>query len=97
MRDDIKPAVRFFVFSAEPDRHQLVAVGGAPPVPAPPAESDPELLINNLFMQALCRKPRPEEFQVARQLLAPGGKTSVKGLEDLLWSVLMHPELQYIF
>lgn len=97
VRDDIMPAVRFFVFSAEPDRHQLVAVTGAPPAPAPPPESNPDSLINELFMQALCRNPRPEEDKVAHQLLAPGGKASVSGLEDVLWALLMHPELQYIY
>nr|MDQ2901186.1 DUF1549 domain-containing protein [Acidobacteriota bacterium] len=97
VKSDINPAVRFFVFSAEPDRRQLVAVTGGPPLRALPPTSDPNKLIDELFMRALCRKPRAEEAQLARRELAPSGKTSVSGLEDVLWSLLMHPELQYIY
>lgn len=97
VRSDINPSVRFFVFSAEPDRQQLVAVSGKPPLPALPPASDPNALIDNLYMQALCRKPSPDEAKIARQLLGAGGKASAAGLEDLLWSLLMHPELQYIY
>lgn len=97
VRSDINPAVRFFVFSSEPDRHQLVAVNGGPPLQALPPASNPGKLIEELYMRALCRQPRVEEAQLASQMLAPGGKTSVSGLEDLLWSLLMSPELQYIY
>ncbi|MDQ6705746.1 MAG: DUF1549 domain-containing protein, partial [Acidobacteriota bacterium] len=96
VKSDISPAVRFFVFSAEPDRLQLVAVSGDPPLRGVPSTTDPDKLIDELFMRALCRNPRADEAQIARHVLAPGGKTSVSGLEDVLWSLLMHPELQYI-
>ena len=96
VRDDINPAVRFFVFTAEPDRHQLMAVTGDPPLPALRSDSN-RALIDDLFLRALSRKPNAEESEIARHMLAPDGKASVSGLEDLLWSLLMHPELQYIY
>jgi hypothetical protein len=97
VRDDISPAVRFFVFTAEPDRHQLMAVTGDPPLPGLRPDSDPRALIDDLFVRALCRKPSAEEAGIARHILAPDGKASASGLEDLLWSLLMHPEMQYIY
>ena len=94
VRSDINPSVRFFVFSAEPDRQQLMAVSGNPPLPR---ASNPNTLIDDLYLQALCRKPSTDEARIARQLLGSGAKASATGLEDLLWSLLMHPELQYIY
>jgi hypothetical protein len=96
-RSDISPAVRGFVFAAEPDRHQLIAVSADPPLPAPPVLTQPDKLIDDLFLEALCRKPTTQEAQIARSLLAPQGKTSEAGLEDLLWCLLMLPETQYIY
>lgn len=96
-RADISPAVRGFVFAAEPDRHQLIAVSADPPLPAPPVLTQPDKLIDDLFLEALCRKPTTQEAQIARSLLAPQGKTSEAGLEDLLWCLLMLPETQYIY
>ncbi|MDQ6706769.1 MAG: DUF1553 domain-containing protein, partial [Acidobacteriota bacterium] len=95
VRSDINPSVRFFVFAAEPDRQQLMAVSGTPPLPLP--QSSPATLIDNLYVQALCRKPSADEARIARQMLGIGGKASATGLEDLLWSLLMNPELQYIY
>jgi hypothetical protein len=60
-------------------------------------DSDPRALIDNLFLRALCRKPSAEETEIARHILAPDGKASVSGLEDLLWSILLHPEMQYLY
>jgi len=97
VRSDVSPAVRFFVFSSEPDRHQLVAVTGEPPLPEVSPANDPDTLIGNLFMQALCRKPNPEEARLAHRMMMPDGKVAATGLEDLLWSLLMHPEVQYIY
>lgn len=97
VRSDVSPAVRFFVFASEPDRHQLVAVTGRPPIPEIRPVADPNTLINNLFNQALCRPPTTKEMQIARDTLMPGGEISAAGLEDVLWSLLMHPELQYIY
>ncbi len=97
LRDDISPAVRFFIFSAEPDRQQLLAVTGNPPLPGLPSTSNPQALIDQLYLRALCRMPSAGESRIARALLAPDGKPSISGLEDLLWALLMHPEMQYIY
>ncbi|MDQ6700038.1 MAG: DUF1553 domain-containing protein [Acidobacteriota bacterium] len=97
VRSDINPSVRFFVFSAEPDKQQLMAVSGNPPLPPLPRASSTNTLIDNLYMQALCRRPSADEARIARQLVGTGGKVSATGLEDLLWSLLMDPELQYIY
>lgn len=97
VRNDVSPAVRFFIFTSEPDRHQLVAVTGEPPLPEGRPVADPNTLLANLFTEALCRPPTTKEMQIARQTLMPGGKVSAAGLEDVLWSILLHPELQYIY
>jgi hypothetical protein len=91
--DDVGASVRFFVFAEQPDRQQMVAVSGEPPVPLPvPAKSQMEL-IDRLFLQALARTPSDAERQVAQKILGEGG---VSGTEDLLWSLLLQPEMQYI-
>ncbi|MDQ6679260.1 MAG: DUF1553 domain-containing protein, partial [Acidobacteriota bacterium] len=86
VRNDVSPAVRFFVFAAEPDRRQLVAVTGEPPLPEIRPATDPKTLIGNLFYQALCRSPTAEEMRIAQDTLMSGGKLSAAGLEDVLWS-----------
>jgi hypothetical protein len=93
---DISPNVRFFVFTEKPDRERMVNVTGNPPVAASPTVRDPAALIDQLFVAALSRPPNPQEGLVARQLLAPDGKMSTGGLEDLLWTLIMHPEFQFI-
>jgi hypothetical protein len=91
--DDVGASVRFFVFAEQPDRQQMVAVTGDPPVPLPvPAKSQLEL-IDRLFLQTLARTPSDAERQVAQKILGKGG---VSGTEDLLWSLLLQPEMQYI-
>jgi hypothetical protein len=88
---DINPNVRFFVFTEKPDRERLLRVSGEPPVPLPPVVKDEKALIDRLFWAALSRAPNAEEASVARQFLSHQG-----GLEDLLWSLSMHPEFQYV-
>jgi uncharacterized protein DUF1549/uncharacterized protein DUF1553 len=97
IRDDINPRVRFFVFSAEPDRHQLMAVKGDPPLPTPPVVESPRTLIGELFLEILGRHPSVREVQVASSILAPNGKMQANGVEEFLWSLLLHPEFQYIY
>ena len=93
---DINPNVRFFVFTAKPDRDRLVRVAGNPPVEAPQPEHDANKLIDRLFWQSMSRAPNPQELAVARKLLAAEGKVTSGGLADLLWTLLMQPEFQYI-
>jgi hypothetical protein len=88
---DINPNVRFFVFTEKPDLERLLRVSGEPPTALPNPSRDPKVLIDWLFWEALSRKPNPREVTVAMKLLAKQG-----GLEDLLWSLIMHPEFQYV-
>ena len=88
---DINPNVRFFVFTEKPDLERLLRVSGEPPTALPKPSRDPKVLIDRLFWEALSRKPNPREVTVAMKLLAQQG-----GLEDLLWSLIMHPEFQYV-
>jgi hypothetical protein len=88
---DINPNVRFFVFSEKPDRDRLLRISGEPPTPLPLAIHDQGALIDRLFWSALSRGPDEREALVAREFLAKQG-----GLEDLIWSLIMHPEFQYV-
>jgi len=88
---DINPNVRFFVFTEKPDRDRLLRISGEPPAPLPPVIKDQTALIDRLFWAALSREPNPKEAAVAKEFLTKQG-----GLEDLLWSLVMHPEFQYV-
>jgi hypothetical protein len=93
---DINASVRFFVFGAEPDRNQLLKVAGERPVAAPARLLSVEDTIPRLWRQVLGRSPSPEEVAQARKLF-PGDKLLREGVEDLLWSLLMHPEFQFLW
>jgi hypothetical protein len=93
---DINAAVRFFVFGAEPDRQRLVRLGPGMPAEAPPALKTAEEAVARFYRQILSREPNAAERAEAMKLFA-GGKLSREGVEDLLWSLLMHPEFQYIW
>ena len=96
-RSDVLAKVRFFVFDEEPDMQQLVRVTGDPPVPFATWRDAPDQFVTHLFQYALLRDPLPKEREVARQLLnAKSGKLSSDGLEDLLWSIFLLPEFQYV-
>jgi hypothetical protein len=93
---DINPNVRFFVFTEKPDLERLLRVSGDPPTPLPKPSRDPKVLIDQLFWEALSRGPNAREVAVATKLLVRDGKVSQGGLEDLIWSLIMHPEFQYV-
>lgn len=93
---DINAQVRFFVFGSEPDRQRLVRLGPGSPAPAPAALRSADEAITRFWRQILSRDPKPEERAEAAKLFA-GGKLTREGVEDLLWSLLMHPEFQYIW
>jgi hypothetical protein len=93
---DINPNVRFFVFTEKPDLDRLLKVSGDPPTALPTPSRDPKVLIDQLFWEALSRKPNPRETAVATKLLVKDGKVTQGGLEDLIWSLIMHPEFQYV-
>jgi Protein of unknown function (DUF1549)/Protein of unknown function (DUF1553)/Planctomycete cytochrome C len=88
---DINPNVRFFVFTEKPDRDRLLRISGEPPTPLPPVIKDRQALIDRLFWAAISRAPNAQEAAVAQEFLTKTG-----GLEDLLWSLVMHPEFQYV-
>jgi len=92
--DEINPRIRFFVFTEEPDRRQLVRVAPERPVAAPRVERDPEALVTRIYRHALGRDPGAEERKTALEFLSP--KLTSEGLEDLLWSVFLSPEFQFI-
>ena len=93
---DINPNVRFFVFTEKPDLERLLRVSGDAPTTLPSPSRDPKVLIDRLFWEALSRRPNPREVAVATKLLVKDGKVTQGGLEDLIWSLIMHPEFQYV-
>jgi hypothetical protein len=84
LASDISPRIRFFVFTEEPDRRQLVKVGETAPVSSKFTGPD---VIAHLYQFALARDPSPEERRIAGEF---------ERLEDLLWSLFLSPEFQYI-
>jgi hypothetical protein len=90
---------RFFVFDQKPSLDRL-----APPRPETPAPPMPVLktsaeAINRVYCYLLGRAPSPAERQVGIAALrdpANPGRPKAAGLSDLLWSVIMSPEFQFI-
>lgn len=91
---DINASVRFFAFGAEPDRTRLVKVAGESPWPAAPKLSTVDQTVDYFWRGLLSRHPSNEEKVAARKLF-PNNKLQREGTEDLLWSLLMHPEFQF--
>jgi hypothetical protein len=90
----ILPNVRFFVFAEEPVRDELIPAAGDRPVAATPVRRQSEKLIDAIWMQAYGRSPAPAEVTAAKRFL--GRKPNIEGVEDLLWSVFLSPEYQFI-
>jgi len=88
LQSDISPRVRFFVFTEEPDRHHLVRLAAAPASKT----VDRAALVARLYRHALARDPNAPERSLAQQFLSGGAE----GLEDLLWSLFLSPEFQYV-
>jgi hypothetical protein len=51
-------------------------------------------LIDRIYMHALSRHPRTEEIATIEEWIGP--TLEVTELEDILWSVVMLPEFQYV-
>ena len=51
-------------------------------------------LIDTLYMHALCRPPREQEWKTIDEMI--GSTLEPAELEDILWSVVMLPEFQYV-
>lgn len=98
---DIGGAVRFFIFTAEPDPDRLVKIEGQPPVPALAPLHSVEEAIDRLYLTLFARQPTPEERKVAQSFFAdePNAQPQLKpaALEDFLWSMLLHPDFQYLY
>ncbi len=97
----LSPALRFFVFDAEPNPDRLVPpAAAAPPLPPAPPVQAPAAIVDRIFRHALNRAPTSAEQQAAEAaLLDPRtpGRASAEGLADLLWAVLVKPEFQLIY
>ncbi|MCI0380958.1 MAG: PSD1 and planctomycete cytochrome C domain-containing protein [Gemmataceae bacterium] len=52
------------------------------------------LLIEEVYLSALCRRPSAEELATAQALL--GSPRTASGMADLLWAVFMLPEFQLL-
>ena len=94
--DDNQGAVRFFIFGAAPDRERLVRVSGLPPAPAPPPIKSVDEAGQRLYLQLFARKPNSQEARIVKEYFA-GCKPEPAALEDLLWSLLLHPEFQFLY
>jgi hypothetical protein len=98
---DIGGAVRFFVFSAEPDPERLMKVDGHAPVPMAPPVKDVNEAIQRLYLNLLGRAPSSDELQIATQFFTPDKSTEPRlepaAMEDFLWSMLLHPDFQYVY
>jgi len=99
---DISPAVRFFVFQEKPDPDRLIRIA-KPSAGQQTLQSDdaarksPTTLAQSLYLQLLQREATPKETAVAARILSAGTSTTQPaGLEDLLWSLLLTPEFQFI-
>jgi hypothetical protein len=54
-------------------------------------------LIPWLFEHAYSRTPTKQEFETARSVVAGAdGSLTAKGVEDLLWMMVLSPEFQFI-
>jgi Protein of unknown function (DUF1549)/Protein of unknown function (DUF1553)/Planctomycete cytochrome C len=96
----LNPAVRFFVFDAEPDMDRLLPPAPRPPLPPGPTLTSAAETVDRVFMHALGRAPSPVERRLAASAIADPareGRASAEGLADLLWALLMKPEFQLIY
>jgi hypothetical protein len=99
VRNEINPRIRFFIFSEQPDMRQLYSVKGDFPVPMKPMEFTIDGLVTRLYRYLLVREPSDGERSIARNFLKAEGRAariSSEGLEDLLWSLVLSPEFQFI-
>jgi hypothetical protein len=90
----LNPAVRFFVFDAQPNMERLLPPAGGTPLPQGPQLGTAGEVVDRVFWCALGRAPSPAERRDAEDAVRgsarPGG-VSPGGIADLLWAVLMKP------
>jgi hypothetical protein len=96
----LNPALRFFVFDAEPNMSRLLPPAEGTPLPGPAPVTTVRAAVDHIFWSALGRAPSASERQVAEAAIADParpGKASPEAVADLLWAVLMKPEFQLIY
>ncbi|MDZ7637133.1 MAG: PSD1 and planctomycete cytochrome C domain-containing protein [Bryobacterales bacterium] len=94
-QSDISPALRFFVFTEEPDDDRLMRLEGEPPAALPSPLSNSEALTDYLYLHMLARKPTATEKTLAMEILG-GATPQPAGVEDLFWALLVSPEFQFL-
>ncbi len=90
---------RFFVFDQKPSLDRLAPPKPETPVPPLPVLKTSAEAVDRVYYYLLGRAPSPAERQVGVAALddsAHPGRPSAEGLADLLWSVIMSPEFQFI-
>ena len=93
----LNPALRFFVFDAEPNMSRLLPPAEGTPLPGPAPATTVRAAVDHIFWSALGRAPSASERQVAEAAIADParpGKASPDAVADLLWAVLMKPEFR---
>lgn len=95
LRSVVNPRIRFYVFAEKPDMEQLGRVQGEPPIPRPVISLETEKLITEIFRHALSRDPHETERNAVKSFFKDETVTA-EAVEDLLWSILLTPEFQYI-
>jgi hypothetical protein len=90
---------RFFVFDQQPSMDRLVPPNPETPLPTNPVLTTIPQTVDRVYWYALGRAPTGAERQIAEAALADPanpGHPSADGLADLLWSIMMTPEFQFI-
>jgi hypothetical protein len=90
---------RFFVFDQQPSMDRLVPPNPGTPVPPGPTLKTIPQTVDYVYRYALGRAPSAVEREIAENALrdpAHPGRPSADGLADLLWSIVMTPEFQFI-
>lgn len=54
-----------------------------------------DTVVSTMYQRAFGREPSADELQSAAELV--GSPPTAPGIEDLLWSIVMHPEFQLIY
>ncbi|HEY0110827.1 MAG TPA: DUF1553 domain-containing protein, partial [Fibrella sp.] len=55
----------------------------------------PDVLVKNMYWKALGREPKPKELVVAQKII--GKNPTTEGVQDLVWTISLHPEFQLIY
>ena len=90
---------RFFVFDQKPSLDRLAPPTSETPVAPLPVMKTSAEAVDRAYWYLLARAPSPAERQVGMTALrdpAHPDRPSAAGLADLLWSILMSPEFQFI-